>query len=48
MTREQYLTQARSLRRSGLEYLAVQAENLFMLRTEYVESPPIAPNDYVD
>ena len=45
MTREQYLRQAASLRRTGHEYLAVQFENLFKLRTPLVDSPPVAPED---
>jgi len=45
MTREQYLRQAASLRRSGLENLAVQFEYLFKWRTPYVESPSIAPDE---
>ena len=46
MTREQYLRQAASLRRTvGGEYLAQQFDNLFKLRTDYVESPPLAPDD---
>jgi hypothetical protein len=44
MTREQYLAQAASLRRTGHDCLAVQYENLFKLRTDYVESPPLAPD----
>jgi hypothetical protein len=44
MTREQYLRQAASLHRTGHNYLAVQFENLFNLRTDYVESPPLTPD----
>ena len=34
-----------SLRRTGCDYLAQQFMTLFKLRTDYVESPPIAPDD---
>jgi hypothetical protein len=43
MTRDQYLRQAASLRRTGHEVLAEQFINLFKLRTPDVESPPLAP-----
>jgi hypothetical protein len=45
MTRDQYLAHVASLRRYGCDYLAQQFMNLFKMRTDYVESPPIAPDD---
>ena len=45
MTREQYLRQAASLRRTGHEYLAEQWMILFKCRTPYIEAPSIAPDD---